>query len=57
MWNRIRNKTKLRPIDLVDPRNKELRTLLQKAEFTIMAGNDVVEEDDEGGDGPPSDSD
>lgn len=55
---RIRNKAKLRPIDLVDPRNTELRSMLQKAEFTIMAGDDVVQEDDdEGGHGPPSDSD
>ena len=32
--------------------------MLQKAEFTIMAGDDVIQdEDDEGGSGPPSDSD
>ena len=47
---RIRNKAKLRPFDLVDPRNTELRGLLRKAEFTIMAGNDVVEEEEEEGD-------
>lgn len=42
----------------MDPRNKELRSMLQKAEFTIMAGDDVIQdEDDEGGSGPPSDSD
>jgi len=53
---RIRNKAKLRPVDLVDPRNTELRTLLQKAEYGMMVGNDVVVEDDEDDDaGPPSD--
>ncbi|WPG98509.1 Hypothetical protein R9X50_00130000 [Acrodontium crateriforme] len=55
---RIRNKAKLRPIDLVDPRNKELRSILQKAEFAMMAGNDVVvEDDDDGADGTGSESD
>lgn len=44
---RIRNKAKLRPIDLVDPRNTELRSLLQKAEFTMLAGDDVVVEDED----------
>ncbi|KAF2136142.1 uncharacterized protein K452DRAFT_362724 [Aplosporella prunicola CBS 121167] len=48
---RIRNKAKLRPVDLADPRNTELRQMLQKAEFAMMAGNDVVDEDDED-DGP-----
>ena len=42
---RIRNKGKLRPIDLVDPRNTELRNVLQKAEMAMMAGDDVVDED------------
>lgn len=42
--NRIRNKAKLRPFDLVDPRNTDLRQTLQKAEFAYMAGDDVVEE-------------
>ena len=55
---RIRNKAKLRPVDLADPRNTELRSMLQKAEFTTMAGDDVIDEDEmsEGGSGPPSDS-
>ncbi|PWW74417.1 ankyrin [Tuber magnatum] len=49
---RIRNKAKQRPIDIVDPRDTELRTLLQNTEYVMTAGNDVVEEsDDEGGDG------
>lgn len=54
---RIRNKAKLRPFDLVDPRNTELRKMLQKAEFAMMAGGDVVEEDDDGPTGSGSDSD
>lgn len=55
---RIRNKAKLRPFDLVDPRNVELRKMLQKAEFAMMAGGDVVEEDeDDGPTGSGSESD
>jgi hypothetical protein len=54
---RIRNKGKLRPIDLVDPRNTELRAVLQKAELAMMAGDDVVDEDEEELDGPGSESD
>ncbi|KAK4895858.1 hypothetical protein LTR27_006028 [Elasticomyces elasticus] len=54
---RIRNKAKLRPIELVDPRNKELRTALQTAEMAIMAGGDVVVEDDDTPNGPGSESD
>ncbi|KAL0256866.1 hypothetical protein SLS55_007675 [Diplodia seriata] len=55
---RIRNKAKLRPFDLVDPRNAELRKMLQRAEFAMTAGGDVVEEDDDDGPtGSGSDSD
>ncbi|KAK4955397.1 hypothetical protein LTR66_013468, partial [Elasticomyces elasticus] len=56
---RIRNKAKLRPIDLVDPRNTELRGTLQRAEFAMMAGTDLVVEegDDELPTGSASDSD
>ena len=54
---RIRNKGKLRPIDLVDPRNVELRGVLQKAEMAMLAGDDVVDEDEEELDGPGSESD
>ena len=43
-------------MELVDPRNAELRHILQKAEFGLMAGADVVDEDDVNG-GPASDSD
>lgn len=54
---RIRNKAKLKPVELVDPRNTELRSLLQKGEFAMQAGGDVVEEDDDGPTGSASDSD
>lgn len=58
MEGRIRNKAKLKPIDLVDPRNTELRQLLQKAEIMIIASSDAVEEDDDNApDGPGSESD
>ena len=54
---RLRNKAKLRPVDLADPRNMELRTMLQKAEYTMLAGDDVVAEDDDEVDGSGSESD
>ena len=54
---RIRNKAKLKPYDLVDPRNTDLRDFLRKAEFTFTAGDDVVADDDEGATGSASDSD
>ena len=45
-------------MDLVDPRNQKLRSLLQNAEFTFLAGNDVVQDDNnEGPTGSASDSD
>ncbi|KAJ4307510.1 hypothetical protein N0V94_009705 [Neodidymelliopsis sp. IMI 364377] len=53
---RIRNKAKLKPVELVDPRNGELRELLRKGEVAMMMGGDVVE-DDEGPTGSASDSD
>ena len=54
---RSRNKAKLRPFDLADPRNTELRGILQRAEFQLQAGADVVneDEDDDGGSGSASD--
>ncbi|KAF9691039.1 hypothetical protein EKO04_011096 [Ascochyta lentis] len=52
---RIRNKAKLKPVELVDPRNVELRELLRKGEFAMMMGGDVVEEDGEAGSGSESD--
>lgn len=45
--SRIRNKAKLKAVELVDSRNAALRGVLQRAEFAIMAGNDVVVEDDD----------
>lgn len=54
---RIRNKAKLKAQELVDPRNTALRNILQKAEFAIMAGDDVVDDDDNGATGSASDSD
>ena len=55
--DRIRNKAKLRPIDLADPRNTDLRRALQKAEMGITAGDDVVDEDEDEPNGPGSESD
>jgi ankyrin repeat protein len=54
---RSRNKAKLRPMELADPRNQELRSILQKGEFAMQAGGDVVEEDDGGPTGSGSESD
>jgi ankyrin repeat protein len=54
---RIRNKAKLKPLELADPRNTELRSMLQKAEFSMMAGDDVVQDDDDGPTGSESESD
>ncbi|KAF1823406.1 uncharacterized protein K489DRAFT_355429 [Dissoconium aciculare CBS 342.82] len=55
---RIRNKAKLKPIDLVDPRHAELRDALKKAELTLIAGADaIVDDDDDRPDGPGSESD
>ena len=58
MGCRVRNKAKLKPVELADPLNSQLRSALQKAEFAFMAGNDVVVEDeDTGPTGSASDSD
>lgn len=54
---RIRNKAKLKPVELVDPRNSELRDVLQKAEYSMTVGDDVVIRDDDGPTGSASDSD
>lgn len=55
---RIRNKAKLKPFELVDPRNTELRSILRNAEFAMMAGDDVVdnEQEEQGPTGSASDS-
>ena len=52
LTTRVRNKARLKPMELVDPRNTELRSTLQKAEFAQMAGNDIVNVDVEEDDGP-----
>lgn len=54
---RIRNNAKLKPIDLVDPRNGDLRSDLQKAELTLQMSKDLVDEEEEEVDGPGSESD
>jgi hypothetical protein len=54
---RIRNKAKLKPIELADPRNTELRKMLQKGEYAMQAGADVVQDDEDGPTGSGSDSD
>lgn len=55
---RTRNKAKLTPMDLVDPNNKELREVLQKAEYNMTVGDDVVvlDGENEGPTGSASDS-
>lgn len=56
--DRIRNKAKLKPIELVDPRQTGLRSDLQKAELTLQMSSDIVEEDDDDApNGPGSESD
>lgn len=44
--NRIRNKAKLKPFDLADPRNKELREKLSDAEFHYQNPSDLVPDRD-----------
>lgn len=46
---RIRNNAKLKAMELVDPRNTALVNVLRKAEFAMMAGNDVVDDHDDDG--------
>lgn len=57
---RIRNKGKMKAVDLVDPRNEALRSFLRKAEVmaemeaqAVRDAGDVADED-EGGSGPES---
>jgi len=57
---RIRNNAKLKAADLVNPRNTELRDLMQKAEYVMQNQGDFIdveEEEDEGPTGSNSDSD
>lgn len=41
----------------MDPRDAKLRGVLQRAEYAMTAGNDVVADDDDDDNGPASDSD
>jgi len=41
--SRIRNKGKLKPIDLVPAQHTELRNIFKRAEMKYMLGYDVVE--------------
>jgi hypothetical protein len=57
---RIRNKAKLKPCDLVDPRNPSLRNLIQESEYVLQNQGDFIDadaEEDEGPTGSNSDSD
>lgn len=39
----IRNKAKLKPFDLVDPRNTELREKLQQGEYVLANQGDFID--------------
>lgn len=56
--NRIPNKGKQRPADLVDPKNDALREMLKNAEYALDNADDVVnlDEEDDNDTGPASDS-
>lgn len=45
---RVRNKSKMKPVDVVDANNDELRRLLLRAEYAVFAGDDVVRDDRHG---------
>ncbi|KAH0560098.1 hypothetical protein GP486_003379 [Trichoglossum hirsutum] len=47
---RVRNKAKLKPVELVDPRNLELRKILRNGEYSITVGdNELANDDDDDG--------
>ena len=53
---RVRNKGKLKAVELVDPRNSVLRLVLQKAEYAILLGEGEEDDNmDQGGVGSGSD--
>jgi hypothetical protein len=53
---RIRNKAKLKPGELADPRNEDMRSVLRKAEYSAAVGHDdVVDDNDGGGSGSETD--
>lgn len=43
---RIRNNSRITPQALLDPRNDTCRNVLRRAEMTLMAGDDIVKDDD-----------
>lgn len=53
---RVRNKHKNKPVDVVDPRDEELRKTLRTAEYKVSMAGDVVEEEGDEGEGSGSDS-
>ncbi|KAH0542880.1 hypothetical protein FGG08_002740 [Glutinoglossum americanum] len=55
---RVRNKAKLKPVELVDPRNSELRKALQKGEYSMTVGASELanNDDDDGAHNSASDS-
>lgn len=48
---RVRNKARLKAVELVDVRNEGLRDCLRKAEYVLLVGDDVVGGDDRGREG------
>ena len=43
LLNRIRNRGKLKAIDIVPPQHTKLKTVLKRAELKYIMGYDVVE--------------
>ncbi|KAI9858073.1 MAG: hypothetical protein M1813_007885 [Trichoglossum hirsutum] len=55
---RVRNKARLKPAELVDPRNSELRKTLQKGEYSMTVGaNELANDDEDDGEAHNSASD
>lgn len=51
---RVRSKGGRKALDMVDPSDEDLKKMLREAEWKIVAGADVVQEDDDGGSGSES---
>ena len=56
---RIRDKGGMKAVDVCDPRNESVRGVLRRGEVALQEGEALIAEGDgdEGGSGPPSDSD
>lgn len=56
---RLKDKSGMRAVDVCDPRNESVRGVLRRGEMALLEGEALVVEDEgeEGGSGPPSDSD